>query len=206
MAKRPEPIVGDVVIADGEPLNLHNRYLASFLAWLIPGAGHYYQRRTFKAAIFFTSITACFLIGFFVSGGRCVYASWNGVERRWQFVLQSGIGLPALPAALQGWRKSDGHQPFFRGLFFPKNEPALFASPDNERQLDGWHRKTASGFELGTLYTMIAGLLNILAIFDAYGGPLPPPQPKKKNGSGEDAKSDDDKPNEVTSTKDIQGN
>jgi hypothetical protein len=27
-------------------------------------------------------------------------------------------------------------------------------------------------FEMGTVYTVIAGLLNILVVFDAYGGPL----------------------------------
>jgi hypothetical protein len=27
-------------------------------------------------------------------------------------------------------------------------------------------------FELGTVYTMIAGLLNVLAIYDAWGGPF----------------------------------
>ena len=35
---------------------------------------------------------------------------------------------------------------------------------------------------MGTVYTVIAGLLNILVIFDAYGGPLVilPPESKKK--------------------------
>ena len=34
-------------------------------------------------------------------------------------------------------------------------------------------------FELGTLFTMIAGLLNILAIYDAYAGPvMGAPDPK----------------------------
>jgi hypothetical protein len=187
MARKPQPeLTGDIVIADGEPLNLYNRYLAAALAWLIPGAGHYYQRRTFKAAIFFTSVTACFVIGMVVSGGRCVYASWNGIERRWQFGLQAGVGLPAIPAAVQAWRKRNGDEPLLRGLIFPKTEPAIFSSPDRLHQLDDWHKKTASGFELGTLYTMIAGLLNILAIYDAFAGPLPPPAPKKK-------KSDDPK-------------
>ncbi len=188
MAKRTtsnEP-TGDIVIADGEPLNLYNRYVAAVLAWLIPGAGHYYQRRTFKATIFFTSITACFVIGLIVSGGRCVYASWNGIERRWQFVLQAGVGTPAIPAAIQGWRKSSNKPTLFRGLYFPKHEPAPFASPDRVQQLDDWHKKTASGFELGTLYTMIAGLLNILAVYDAFAGPLPPPAPKKRAKDGDE--------------------
>ena len=59
---------GDTVIADGDELYLRNRNLAAFLAWLIPGAGHYYQRRYFKSALFFVCITTSFLIGWFVAG------------------------------------------------------------------------------------------------------------------------------------------
>jgi hypothetical protein len=37
--------------------------------------------------------------------------------------------------------------------------------------LDRAHRELGSRFELGVVYTMIAGLLNLLAIFDAVYGP-----------------------------------
>ncbi len=87
-------------MADGEPLDLGNRELAAVLAWLIPGMGHYYQRRYLKAIIFFVSIMSTFLLGMLVGGGRCVYASWNQTEVRWQYILQAGVGLPAMPAAL----------------------------------------------------------------------------------------------------------
>ena len=33
--------------------------------------------------------------------------------------------------------------------------------------------------QLGTLYTMIAGLLNVLAIYDAASGPFMPPPPSQ---------------------------
>jgi hypothetical protein len=39
-------------------------------------------------------------------------------------------------------------------------------------ELSAWHLNLHGYFELGTVYTMIAGLLNILAIYDAFGGPL----------------------------------
>ena len=38
-------------------------------------------------------------------------------------------------------------------------------------QLGQWHRELGSYFDLGTVYTMIAGLLNLLVIWDAWGGP-----------------------------------
>ena len=38
--------------------------------------------------------------------------------------------------------------------------------------LDAVHSELGTRFELGVVYTMIAGLLNILAIYDALGGPF----------------------------------
>lgn len=164
-----------VIIADGEELYLRNRVVASILAWIVPGAGHYYQQRYFKSAIFSISIFSTFLIGMIIGGNRCVYASWNGVEKRWQFFLQAGIGLPAIPAVLQSYTGGDGNTPIFGKGFM--------VGPKSTKDLDDWHKDTASGFDMGTLYTMIAGLLNILVIYDAYAGPLPPPTPKPKRGS-----------------------
>ncbi len=171
----------NVVIADGEPLELRNRYLAAFLAWLVPGAGHFYQRRYFKSAVFSICIFSSFVLGMFMAGGRCVYASWNGTEKRWQYVLQAGIGLPAMPAALQAWRARNGEPPLLSSAFM--------TAPRSTRDLDDWNKDTASGFDMGTLYTMIAGLLNILVAFDAYAGPLPPPVHKKKSKEGDDDSS-----------------
>jgi hypothetical protein len=165
------PAGDDIVIADGEPLNLRNRKLAAVLGWLLPGAGHLYQRRYFKSAIFSVSIFCTFLIGMFLAGGRCVYASWNQTEKRWQYALQVGVGLPAIPALLQAWRSRNNEPPVLGGFM---------AAPKSSADLDKWHAETASGFDMGTLYTMIAGLLNVLVAFDAFAGPLPPPAPKQK--------------------------
>ena len=43
---------------------------------------------------------------------------------------------------------------------------------DPYNQLSDWNFKMGPYFELGTVYTLIAGLLNILAIYDAWGGPV----------------------------------
>jgi hypothetical protein len=48
------------------------------------------------------------------------------------------------------------------------------APPVTKMERDDWHRALHRYFELGTVYTMIAGLLNILAVYDAYGGPAVP--------------------------------
>jgi hypothetical protein len=43
-------------------------------------------------------------------------------------------------------------------------------------------------WEFGTVYTMIAGLLNVLAIYDAWGGPAfalaAPPEKRDENDDG----------------------
>ena len=162
----------NIVLADGQPLDLRSRHLAALLAWMVPGAGHFYQRRYFKSAVFSICIFSSFILGMLMAGGRCVYASWNETEKRWQYVLQAGIGLPAMPAAIQAWRIRGGERPLW-------SENSMTA-PRSTRDLDDFNRNTASGFDMGTLYTMVAGLLNVLVIFDAFAGPLPPPLPKKR--------------------------
>ncbi|MBL6724603.1 MAG: hypothetical protein ISQ09_05925, partial [Rubripirellula sp.] len=42
-------------------------------------------------------------------------------------------------------------------------------------EVAAWYAKYGAGYEMGTWYTVIAGLLNILVIYDAYGGPLSVP-------------------------------
>jgi hypothetical protein len=53
-------------------------------------------------------------------------------------------------------------------------------------ELAQWNYDRGEYFEIGTVFTVIAGLLNILAIYDAYGGPLviPPPEEKKDDKGG----------------------
>lgn len=170
-----------VIVADGEPLDLRNRPLAAFLAWFIPGAGHAYQRRYLKSAIFSVSVFLCFFIGMVVSGYKCVYASWNQMETRWHYGLQVGVGLPALPAAYQAWVRRPGDEPALGGFM---------AAPRSEREWDEWHKSRGAGFDMGTLYTMVAGLLNLLAAFDAFAGPLPPPVNKHRRDSDGDSEGD----------------
>ncbi len=76
-----------------------------------------------------------------------------------------------MPAAYQSWLKGKNKRVAWDGFM---------AAPASKNDLSNWHKATASGFDMGTLYTMVAGLLNILVVFDAYAGPLPPPVPKKR--------------------------
>ncbi len=48
-------------------------------------------------------------------------------------------------------------------------------------QLSVWHKQLGRFFEIGTLYTMLAGMLNALVIYDAFSGPMhPAPRDEKK--------------------------
>lgn len=144
-------------------IDLRDPNIAGVLAWLWPGAGHFYQRRYGKGILFSACILAIYFFGLALGEGKVVYASWNQVDRRWQYPLQLGVGLPAAPALLQNLRVRGGEAPLIGGFMAP---------PANSDQLSDWHRNLNLRFELGTLYTMVAGLLNILAIWDAYAGPV----------------------------------
>ncbi|MEX2559048.1 MAG: DUF6677 family protein, partial [Pirellulales bacterium] len=63
--------------------------------------------------------------------------------------------------------------------------PRINEGVDDE--LDGLQKRLHRYWELGTVYTMIAGLLNILAMYDAWGGPafVVPPQKAKKDDEPE---------------------
>lgn len=162
-----------------EVIELKDPAFAALLAWLVPGLGHLYQRRTAKGILFMVCILSTFFFGLFCSGGHAVYASWQDWDRRLPFLCQVGVGLPALPALVQNYLVRSGREPLFGGVMAP---------PVNPQQLNEWYRELNRYFELGTVYTMIAGLLNILAIYDAWGGPVPidEEQRKKKSpGDGE---------------------
>lgn len=50
-------------------------------------------------------------------------------------------------------------------------------------QLSLWHLRLGRFFDIGSLYTMLAGLLNLLVIYDAWAGPMR--QPSKEDADDE---------------------
>ena len=110
-----------------------------------------------------TFILGTYFFGLALGEGKVVYAAWNKTERRWQYPLQLGVGLPAAPALVQSVVARRGGLPVMGGIMAP---------PANQDQLAQWHNRLNIRFEIGTLYTMIAGLLNVLAVYDALAGPV----------------------------------
>jgi hypothetical protein len=152
-------------------IDLRNPALAAVLGWLWPGAGHLYQRRYPKAVLFMVVILGLFFGGLVLGSGRVVYASWTPTDKRWQYICQVGVGLPALPALVQARRVfgEPRRPPLWDGVMAPPRQPV---EPERRDELAVWHDELGFRFDLGTLYTMVAGLLNVLAICDAYAGPF----------------------------------
>jgi hypothetical protein len=190
-----------VIEVDGQHVDLRNRALAAFLAWLIPGAGHFYQGRYAKSGLFVVCILATWVLGFALGGGHVVYASFVPGDVRWHYVLQAGVGAAALPALVQGnhmrlntdenGQTRRSYEPWLGGFMAPPSRPV---SEDNADEVSAWYARHGAGYEMGSWYTMIAGLLNILVIYDAYAGPLAIPISGRKKEPPEESKSETKSP------------
>lgn len=186
----PEILNGDTMIeVDGIELDLKNRYLAAFLGWLLPGAGHFYQGRHAKGTLFVLCVLSIWFLGFSLGGWNVVYASWQPGDRRWHYFLQAGVGAAALPALIQADRMNratdrgrtlESYRLRWNGFMAPPHRPVEEAEAD---EVAAWYARYGSGYEMGTWFTMIAGLLNFLIIYDAFGGPLAVPISGKRQGN-----------------------
>lgn len=98
-------------------INLKNTTVAAVLAFLVPGAGHWYQGRRFKAVIYSVCVLGTFFWGQAMAEWKGVYFRWQDLEGRDRFrtrdrtigyLSQVLVGLPALPALIQWQRYSSG--------------------------------------------------------------------------------------------------
>ena len=127
-----------------------------------------------------------------VGWGRAVYASRRPGNRRYPYLCQIGIGLPAMPALVQAIPASKGEKPFSQFMAPPRPDAAEEASQSvrsalaDQPTLDTLQSKLHRFFEFGTVYTMVAGLLNVLAIYDAWGGPVFGEKGKKEEEDDQD--------------------
>lgn len=187
MSENSPPI--DSVIVDSvseydrvKEIDLKNPVLAGVLTWLVPGWGHYYQGRTTKAILFFLCIVPTFVVGCVLGSGfekddnptgvaRNVYYSWRYQDKRLFFIPQACLGIAAIPAGFQAMQVQSGHPPLLgRFMAPPQLEPGdRTGVPPTLGTIT--HRLNFL-FELGTYLTVIAGLMNLMAIFDAIDGPL----------------------------------
>ncbi len=174
---------------DSPAIDLKDPIVAALLAWLLPGLGHWYQGRRAKAVLFFVCIMGLFVYGVYLGGGtrvdkagdkrflgygRAVYLSLQKDDLRLYYLSQIGVGLPAMPAVLQAYRMNHDQPVFWSGFMAPPRPVQVRFDDPNEGQptahdLNYLLNRT---FELATIFTAVAGLLNVLAIYDAWAGPV----------------------------------
>lgn len=259
-------------------INFRSRELAALLAFLIPGAGHFYQGRRLKAGIYFTGILFLFFAGMVLGDWQPVYSQVAYATRPGPLQMQPReaepatdfsigygaqffMGLPALPSLIQQSRfagddgvvttlKTEIDSDFVgvfqeSDVFIPvsgrlRMSPARLGSgagtfegttrggesvqieisgsvdlgrrvfgsprrdisvsglsgftvqetkphqlrgtisrpfvdwyqaPRDNAELDRLHGKLSQNFDIACVFTWIAGLLNLMAIWDAYDGP-----------------------------------
>ena len=124
--------------------------------------------------------------------GRCIFRAQG--DLRLAYLCQVGVGLPALPALVQANRMSN-HRKVWWGGSWPRRcgrAPNDREDPNIDQPSVGeLHRQLHRYFELAGFFTMVAGLLNVLAIYDAWAGPvvISPPAAKKEEEKEKETKS-----------------
>lgn len=187
---------------ESEPaIDLRDPLVAVVLAWLVPGLGHLYQRRFAKASLYFVCVMTLFAYGLALGSlpekgwyGRVVYYSWRTGDKRLYYICQVGAGLVALPALVQANRMANNRRVWLSGFQAPPRHatgPIRVEDPNRDQPTaHDLHARLPRYFELGTVYTAIAGLLNVLAMYDAWGGPVAPA--RKKPDEEEDGKEEEE--------------
>jgi hypothetical protein len=195
-----EPAVRDSSTAAASPVPSPPRELAPFaalLSYLVPGLGQIYQGRVGKGVLFLVCIYVLFFYGMFLGSG---VAKVNGEEyritsnvylpdtsasstnplnlprlllnlyNRPQFAAQFWVGIAAWPAI---WQYVNYDPRLEHG------DPLLgqYMREPDERTLNAVQTMNDKVMDLGWVYTVIAGVLNVLVIYDALAGPAVLPAP-----------------------------
>lgn len=171
--------------------------IAAILSYAIPGLGQIVQGRIAKGVLFFVCINALFFYGMYLGKWSNVYLAdtaarapaWNlprwanNLYNRPQFAAQFWVGAAAWPAIWQYNRRPADQD---RGPIDTRSDfIAKFQAAPSERELNDLQRDSDKRWDLGWVYTVIAGVLNVLVIYDAFAGPA--------LGSRDVAKGDDNK-------------
>lgn len=170
--------------------------LAGLLSYLIPGMGQVYQGRVGKGLLFFFGLYLLFFYGMWMGQWRNVWLpdvsdmpqlevggyQFKGVPSslwyRPQFMGQFWIGVAAWPSVVQyvNFDRTKNAGPVF----------GKFQRTPTEDELNDLQRKASKRWDLGWVYTVIAGVLNLLVIYDAFAGPMFRDPPKESEFEAED--------------------
>jgi hypothetical protein len=160
--------------------------MAGFLSYLVPGLGQISQGRIAKGLLFFFCLYGMFFTGMAMGGWKNVYIvdiakdengdppwannTWHwpktmaNLYNRMHYLGQFWIGVAAWPAIWQ-----------YNHLPVPSKETSPFLhdfqrQPDDD-EMNDFLREHGKDPDVAWVYTVIAGVLNILVIYDAFAGP-----------------------------------
>ncbi len=133
-----------------------NPSLAVLLAWLLPGAGHWYLGHRVRGAICCVLLLATFTIGVILTDGSCIDAKPAGMAEKTFLTLTQGY------AAAKG--VNPGRHPFAFLLQTFLGLPALVTWIATSGALEPPASKLN---DFGMLLTLVAAALNVLLIADA---------------------------------------
>jgi hypothetical protein len=175
-----------------------NGSTAALLSYLVPGLGQIYQGRVGKGILFFVCVYTLFFYGMYLGQWRNVYlshttGSQNDENNPWglprlaanlynrpHFVGQFWVGVAAWPAIYQYFvydpRRDDA--PPLGG--FQRQPPDERADPARFEEYLRLQRNGDKTWDLAWVYTVIAGVLNVMVIYDAFAGPAFVARPGRK--------------------------
>jgi hypothetical protein len=156
---------------------------AAVLSYLLPGLGQVVQGRIGKGFLFFFGLYGMFFYGMANGSWKNVWIpqpeevqptdifGWkidSGLPKslisRREFCGQVWIGVAAWPAIIQyaTFNKTKDTHPFLGS--FQRCPP--------EAELNELQRNADKRWDLGWVFTVVAGMLNLLVIYDAFAGPM----------------------------------
>lgn len=188
--------------------------LAAFLSFLVPGLGQVMQGRIGKGVLFFVCLYGLFFYGQYLSQWRNVWladcrnlpdvtvpvantqlgGTLKDLSYRKGFVAQFFIGSAAWPAVIQYLHTEPLPTP-------PQGDPdsndqwkptphrwfGTYMQAPSESFINKLQTSGDKLWDLGWVFTVIAGILNILVIYDALSGPVlrdEPPLPSDDTEKG----------------------
>ena len=140
--------------------------LAGLLAWLLPGAGHYYLRHRGMAVVYFLAITFAYGAGLAIGG---VKTSINPYLNRWLFLAELGTGGYTI-AGYVASNQTVGVDARMTTAVVRGEPPFSDLSETERRALEDRLLPYLSFYpesDVAQIYLSIGGLLNLLAILDA---------------------------------------
>ncbi len=132
---------------------------AAILAWVFPGAGHWYVGARGRAAIFSVLVLLTVVLGVLCDGNLAVTDDRAPVLSRLQVL--SNLALGPMEPALR-WS-------FYGRLVYKGGEAITTMDPASQQALQRRRERTFRAFSgYGSTYLMAAGLMNLLLLLDAW--------------------------------------